>query len=86
MGHTAGIFASLIGDRLARVAVSAYEEAEDMWAEAHHIRQQYVFVREEKPEPESIEVTATARRQANELGVNLEEVQGTGKGGKVTTL
>ena len=39
-GHTASLFASLIGTRLARIGTFAYEEAEDMWAEAQNIRQE----------------------------------------------
>lgn len=39
-GQTAGIFASLVGMRVARVAAFAREEVEDMWAEARSIRQQ----------------------------------------------
>ena len=113
----------MIGTRLARIGAFAYEEAEDMWAEAHHMRQPYVSAREaEEPEksdeppvearadtapteseehnsepaksvepdeekpPGSVEATATARRQAEELGGNLQELEGTGKGGKITTL
>src|SRR3954453_16191198 len=39
-GQTAGIFASLLGRRIARVAAFAREEIEDMWAEAQSIRHQ----------------------------------------------
>src|SRR5919202_6015527 len=38
-GWTAGLFASMIGMRLARIAAFAREEAEDLWAEAQSIRQ-----------------------------------------------
>ncbi len=38
VGWTAGLFASMIGMRLSRVAAYAREEAEDMWAEAQSIR------------------------------------------------
>ena len=37
-GWTAGLFASMIGMRLARIAAFAREEAEDMWAEAQSMR------------------------------------------------
>jgi hypothetical protein len=40
VGQTAGIFASLVGMRVARIAAFAREEAEDMWAEARSLRQQ----------------------------------------------
>ena len=50
---------------------------------------------EQKPEPErgaeangeaaeTIKATSTARRRAEELGVDLREVQGTGAGGQIT--
>jgi pyruvate/2-oxoglutarate dehydrogenase complex dihydrolipoamide acyltransferase (E2) component len=141
-GQTAGIFASLLGRRIARVAAFAREEVEDMWAEAQSIRQQApdaetnqdvkarasegtdVSQREaeeekpekspqgdgrasaatdaaattetEEPKPESeqdaepdeeaenIKATPTARRRAEELGVDLQEVEGTGAEGQIT--
>ena len=141
-GQTAGIFASLVGRRVARVAAFAREEVEDMWAEAQSIRQQApdtetnqgvesrasegtdVSEREaeeekpeksserdggasaatdagtttetEEPKPESgqdaepdeeaenIKATPTARRRAEELGVDLQEVEGTGAEGQIT--
>lgn len=137
-GQTAGIFASLISRRIARVAAFAREEVEDMWAEAQSIRQQTpdtetdqgvksrasegtdVSKREaeeqkpekslerdggastataeattpEKEEPEqdaepdeeaeNIKATPTARRRAEELGVDLHEVEGTGAEGQIT--
>jgi len=39
VGETTGIFASLVGLRVARIAAFAREEAEDMWAEARSMRQ-----------------------------------------------
>lgn len=38
----------------------------------------------EAQEPESIKATDAARRRAEELGVDLREVEGTGSGGQVT--
>jgi pyruvate dehydrogenase E2 component (dihydrolipoamide acetyltransferase) len=135
-GWTAGLFASMIGVRLARVAAFAREEAEDLWAEAQAVRHsstaaeadQGVGTRasggtatsgpdagsevadsngeveteaptagaedreQEKAEPgqssdtgeESIKATPTARQRAEELGVDLREVEGTGSGGQIT--
>lgn len=152
-GQTAGIFASLVGMRVARVAAFAREEVEDMWAEARSIRQQTVEAEangettasasegvdiseqtrgeaekrepEERTEPdqakagtataeatdnaikpgdyvgaagrkeeeqdagsdgdeEEIKATDTARRRAEELGVDLQEVEGTGAHGQIT--
>jgi pyruvate/2-oxoglutarate dehydrogenase complex dihydrolipoamide acyltransferase (E2) component len=40
VGWTAGIFASMAGRSIARVAAFAREEVEDMWAEAQTIRRQ----------------------------------------------
>ena len=113
VGQTAGIFASLVGMRIARVAAFAREEVEDMLAEARSIREQAaqaeagtdvkatasegadVSRREaEDPEPEQsagsdghgedIKATPTARPRAEELGVDLREVEGTGAGGQIT--
>jgi pyruvate/2-oxoglutarate dehydrogenase complex dihydrolipoamide acyltransferase (E2) component len=135
-GWTAGLFASMIGVRLARVAAFAREEAEDLWAEAQAVRHsstvteadQGVRTRtsegtavsspearseaaepdgeveteappadagdreQEKVEPrqssvtgeESIKATPTARQRAEELGVDLREVEGTGSSGQIT--
>jgi pyruvate/2-oxoglutarate dehydrogenase complex dihydrolipoamide acyltransferase (E2) component len=41
---------------------------------------------EPEEETEPVGATQTARRLAEELGVNLQEVEGTGKGNKVTAL
>jgi pyruvate/2-oxoglutarate dehydrogenase complex dihydrolipoamide acyltransferase (E2) component len=131
VGQTAGIFASLIGVHVARVAAFAREEVEDMWAEARAMREgesvtgptgnkeadeeaskpgdepvgvvkpgDYVGATarsEEKPEraseqsdagpdgeAETIDATAAARHQAEELGVDLREVEGTGSKGQIT--
>lgn len=145
VGQTAGIFASLVGMRVARVAAFAREEAEDMWAEARSIRHQTteaetnggvtskvsegVDVSErsrsqaEEREPEKsaepdaeakasaattettaseaeeqeteqrdetdgeakdVKATEAARRRADELGVDLREVEGTGSKGQIT--
>lgn len=117
-GQTAGIVASLVGMRIARVAAFAREEVEDMWAEAQSIRQQAASTEadgdvrttasegtdvsqpsqreaeERKPESEQsaesegeveeIKATPTARRRAEELGVDLQEVKGTGADGQIT--
>ena len=130
-GWTAGLFASMIGMRLARIAAFAREEAEDLWAEAQNIRQADderpsstvpgkaeeqkaesgqetsgeattgtataeapPKAEERKSEPEQraepdeesepIKATAAARRRAEEFGVDLREVEGTGSGGQIT--
>jgi pyruvate/2-oxoglutarate dehydrogenase complex dihydrolipoamide acyltransferase (E2) component len=135
-GWTAGLFASMIGARLARVAAFAREEAEDLWAEAEALRQSSTVTEadqgvstsasegtsvsspetrskaagsngevetealtadaegreQEKAGPgqssdageESIKATPTARQRAEELGVDLREVEGTGSGGQIT--
>ncbi|MDX6379196.1 MAG: hypothetical protein QOI57_220 [Rubrobacteraceae bacterium] len=141
-GQAAGIFASLIGRRIARVAAFAREEVEDMWAEAQSIRQQTPDaetgvdvksrasegtdvsqreVEEQEPEKsagsggetrggtataeattpeaeeqrpeqdaepdeetENIKATDAARRRAEELDVDLGEVEGTGASGQIT--
>jgi pyruvate/2-oxoglutarate dehydrogenase complex dihydrolipoamide acyltransferase (E2) component len=138
VGQTAGIFASLIGMRVARVAAFAREEAEDMWAEARTMRQQTAEagtngdvrskvsedtdvserprsdagerepgedsetdgeaesttpeVEEQETEQhvesngevDDIKATGPARRRAEELEVDLEEVEGTGLKGLIT--
>jgi pyruvate/2-oxoglutarate dehydrogenase complex dihydrolipoamide acyltransferase (E2) component len=141
VGWTLGLFGSMIGMRLARVAAFAREEAEDMWAEAQSIRRQNggnlgatvskvadtarakveetkedlkqrvapeeeeaktgtataeapPDAEEQKPdseqgaepdgEVETIKATDTARQRAEELGVDLREVEGTGAGGQIT--
>jgi len=38
MGQRIGIFALAARDHLARLSARAREEAEDMWAEAQHLR------------------------------------------------
>jgi pyruvate/2-oxoglutarate dehydrogenase complex dihydrolipoamide acyltransferase (E2) component len=139
-GWTAGLFASMIGMRVARVAAYAREEAEDLWAEAQSKRRQSggdlgaavsrvadtarakaeetkeslkqgaasgeeagsgaatagasPEAEERRPEPEqsaelngeveSIKATDAARRRAQELDVDLREVEGTGSGGQIT--
>ena len=132
-GWTVGLFASMIGVRLTRIAAFAREEAEDMWAEAQSMRQQSGgglsaavgqvadTVRskaeetkenleqsvapdretktgtataeaeergaEQNPEADGeadIKATEAARRRAQELGVDLREVEGTGSGSQIT--
>ena len=132
-GWTVGLFASMIGVRLARIAAFAREEAEDMWAEAQSVRRQSGgdlgaavgkvadTVRskaeetkenleqsvapdretktgtataeaeergaEQNPEADGeadIKATEAARRRAQELGVDLREVEGTGSGSQIT--
>jgi pyruvate/2-oxoglutarate dehydrogenase complex dihydrolipoamide acyltransferase (E2) component len=129
VGETAGIFASLIGTRIARIAAFAREEAEDMWAEAQSISQQPPKAEtnqevtaeasedeareqgegsetaaeakttmsegeeqeegtkqraETDGEADEIKATEAARRRAEELGVDLREVEGTGSKGQIT--
>lgn len=38
--ETIGVYATVIGRRLQRLAARAREEAEDIWAEARHVRMQ----------------------------------------------
>jgi pyruvate/2-oxoglutarate dehydrogenase complex dihydrolipoamide acyltransferase (E2) component len=138
VGQTAGIFASLVGIRVARIAAFAREEAEDMWAEARSMRQQAAEAdtngdvtsqvsegtevsersrsdaeerepsegfetdgeaesttpeaeeqeTEQRPEThgevDDIKATEAARRRAEELDVDLEEVEGSGSNGQIT--
>jgi pyruvate/2-oxoglutarate dehydrogenase complex dihydrolipoamide acyltransferase (E2) component len=138
MGQTAGLFASLVGMRVTRVAAFAREEAEDMWAEARSMRQQTAEAEtnrdvrakggedtdvseqsrseaeerepgegsetdgeaesttaeaeeqetEQRPETngevDDIKATEAARRRAEELDVDLGEVEGSGAKGQIT--
>jgi pyruvate/2-oxoglutarate dehydrogenase complex dihydrolipoamide acyltransferase (E2) component len=89
LGESVGQFASLAGLRLLRVAALAREEAEDVWAEAQSVRRAQ-SMRCQNREAESgraaepIKATDVARRTAEELGVDLREVRGTGVNGRVT--
>jgi hypothetical protein len=63
VGWTIGLFASMAGRRVARVAAFAREEAEDMWAEAQDMRRHNggeSGVAAER-EAETANVTATAQ-------------------------
>lgn len=95
LGESVGQFASLAGLRLLRVAALAREEAEDVWAEAQSVRRAQQSVRNQNREAENrgaesgraaepIKATDVARRTAEELGVDLREVTGTGVNGRIT--
>ncbi len=94
MAWDVGYLASFVGLRLLKGASLAREEAEDIWAEAQSLRR-----REgqgaEPPDvaetaagggdaPRSVEATEAARRKAEEMGVDLTEVRGTGADGRIT--
>lgn len=90
LGESVGQFASLAGLRLLRVAALVREEAEDVWAEAQSVRHAQQSVRNQNRNAESgrgaepIKATDVARRTAEELGVDLSEVTGTGVDGLIT--
>jgi pyruvate/2-oxoglutarate dehydrogenase complex dihydrolipoamide acyltransferase (E2) component len=85
----ASYLASLAFLRLMRSASLAREEAEDIWAEAQSLR----YRQRQGADPEvgvgdametPIRVTEAARRKAEEMGVALAGLQGTGVGGQIT--
>ncbi len=93
----AGYLVSLVGLRLLRGASLAREEAEDIWAEAQNLRRERQGAEPEVAEPEvaepevgsedtteTIKATEAARRKAEELGLNLAEISGTGASGRIT--
>lgn len=89
LGESVGQFASLAGLRLLRVAALAREEAEDVWAEAQSVRRAQSMRRQNREAEsgraaEPIKATDVARRTAEELGVDLREVRGTGVNGRIT--
>lgn len=89
LGESVGQFASLAGLRFLRVAALVREGAEDVWAEAQSVRRAQ-SMRRQNLEAESgraaepIKATDVARRTAEELGVDLREVRGTGVNGRIT--
>ena len=88
-GGGVGQFASLAGLRLLKVAALAREEAEDVWAEAQSVRRaQSMRSQNQEAETgraaEASTATDVARRTAEELGVDLREVRGTGVNGLIT--
>lgn len=85
-GRTVGVFASLAGLRIARIAAFAREEFEDMWAEAQGIRRgESDGSSAEAPaaSAEAVDATDAARNKAEELDVDLRVVEGTGEQGKI---
>lgn len=84
----ASYVASLVSLRLLRGASLVREEAEDIWAEAQSLRHREgqeaePFVYEGDVE-ETIKATEAAHRKAEELALDLREIQGTGAGGQIT--
>ncbi len=93
MARGAGYLASFVGLRLLKGASLAREEAEDIWAEAQSLRRREGQGAEpEVAEPaagggdasRTVEATEAARRKAEEMGVDLTEVRGTGANGRIT--
>ncbi|MBA2443538.1 MAG: E3 binding domain-containing protein [Rubrobacter sp.] len=82
-GQTVGAFASLAGHHVARIASFAREEVEDLWAEAQTVRAGRPKAEPEQSAP-SVDASESARRKADELNVDLGEVEGTGADGRVT--
>lgn len=88
----AGYLVSLVGLRLLRGASLAREEAEDIWAEAQSLRQERHGAEPDVAEhdvdggevAETIKATEAARRKAEELDLDLREIQGTGTGDQIT--
>ncbi len=83
----ASYLASLAFLRLLRGVSIAREEAEDIWAEAQSMRRE-----RQDAEPDTavvedtgpIKATEAARHKAEELNLDLREIQGTGAGGQIT--
>lgn len=80
-GQTVGAFASLAGYHVARIASFAREEVEDLWAEAQSLR---AGPREAGENSRTVDASDAARRTAEELGVDIRQVTGTGVDGRVT--
>lgn len=83
-GQTVGIFASLAGLRIARVAAFAREEFEDMWAEAQTLRQSQ---KDSQPSETAVAVNRAAEtvsEAASGASATVKEAasQGTEKAGK----
>lgn len=81
-GQTVGAFASLAGYHVARIASFAREEVEDLWAEAQSLRAGPREAGEESPR--TVDASDAAWRTAEEMGVDLRRVEGTGVDGRVT--
>ncbi len=92
MARGAGYLVSFVGLRVLKGASLAREEAEDIWAEAQSLRQERRGAETDLAESdeggraaaESIKATEAARRKAEELGMDLREIQGTGAAGRIT--
>lgn len=84
-GQTAGFFAASLGWRATRLASRAREEAEDIWAEARNVRHEMRGAGSGEGGPEGPpEATDAVRRTAEEVGVDLGKVRGTGTDGGIT--
>lgn len=92
MARGVGYLVSFVGLRVLKGASLAREEAEDIWAEAQSLRQERRGAETDLAESdeggraaaESIKATEAARRKAEELGMDLREIQGTGAAGRIT--
>jgi len=89
LGESVGHYASLARLRLLSVAALAREEAEDVWAEAQSVRRAQSMRSQNreaafKRAAQTGGATEVARRTAEDLGVDLREVRGTGVGGLIT--
>lgn len=92
MARGVGYLVSFVGLRVLKGASLAREEAEDIWAEAQSLRQERRGAETDLAESdeggraaaESIKATEAARRKAEEMGVDLTEVRGTGAAGRIT--
>ena len=86
MAQGAGYLVSFVGLRILKGASLAREEAEDIWAEAQSMRRERQSAEPDESErnAETIKATDAARRKAEELNLDLAEIQGTGVGGQIT--
>ena len=93
MARGAGYLVSFVGLRVLKGASLAREEAEDIWAEAQSLRcREGQGAEPNVVEPEAgggdasrtVEATEAARRKAEEMGVDLTKVRGTGADGRIT--
>ncbi len=84
----AGYLVSFVGLRVLKGASLAREEAEDIWAEAQSMRRREGQGAETESgggdASRTVEATEAARRKAEEMGVDLMEVRGTGADGRIT--
>ena len=85
MAQGAGYLTSFVGLRILKGVSLALEEAEDIWAEAQSLRRERQSAEPDRAggDPETVKATDAARRKAEELNVDLREVEGTGAGGRI---